>query len=141
MADWGTRAGTLTNIRDHLETAKEWQQQMATEMTWMMTKSDAGDWAGAFGFAWEAFNACRKALSSIYYIKSADPLEFALTFFLETYTTESADESDLTWDKITAAWIDAPKDGRLMTVLTLDELRRSVWDYEFNYFKIAEPPG
>jgi hypothetical protein len=109
-------------------------------MSWMMIKSDAGDWAGAFGFVWQALNSVRDALSSIYYVKSGAPLQFALTYFLETYTIESAVEFNLTWDKITAAWIDAPKDGRLMTILTLDELRRDRWFDEVGFFRIAEAP-
>jgi len=140
MADWETRAGTLTNLRDGLENAKDYQQFVDNRTTFMMAEAGAGEWLAAFAFCNQAFEAVRSALSWIYYIKSPDPLEFAITYFLETYTTDAAAEYDLTWSKILAAWIDAPRDGRLQTVLTIDELRRSVWDDEFTYFKIAEPP-
>jgi len=66
---------------------------------------------------------------------------FSIPYFMQHYTVEDAgEEFELTWAKINAAWIDAPRMGRLQTVLTLDELRRSVWDDEFTYFKIAGPP-
>jgi len=51
-----------------------------------------------------------------------------------------AEPYELTAGKIMAAWIAGDKDARLMTVLTLDELRREAWNEQFVSYKIA-PPG
>jgi len=51
------------------------------------------------------------------------------------------EEYELTAGKIMAAWIDADADARMMTVMTLDELRREAWNKEFFSFKIAPPGG
>lgn len=139
MGLWDTREGALGRLRWAREKAKDYQEAMAGDITAMSVHASAAEWAEAFIDCSYALQNCRWALSYLYHVKSADPLEFGDTFFLETYTIAEAAEFDLTWDKICGAWIDAPKAGRLTTVLTLDELRRSVWDYEFNYFKIAEP--
>lgn len=59
------------------------------------------------------------------------------------YWTRYAGGTDyeLTAGKIMAAWIAGDRNERLMTVLTLDELRREAWAEPFTYFKIAPPGG
>ena len=66
-----------------------------------------------------------------------------LLYFLARFYDNPPGEAEpyeLTAAKIMAAWVDASKDVRLMTVLTLDELRREAWNEQFVSYKIA-PPG
>ena len=49
------------------------------------------------------------------------------------------ESSQVTAEAIMAAWIDADDESRLMTVLTMDELRRYCWNMEFFEYNIAEP--
>ncbi len=66
------------------------------------------------------------------------PYLYPLPHFLRNYTVEEAgEEYELTAAKIMSAWIDADNQTRLMTVLTIDELRREVWDQEFVSYRIA----
>ena len=67
-------------------------------------------------------------------------LLFRLAYFYD-HPPGNGEEYELTAGKIMAAWIDADKDSRLMTVLTLDELRREAWTEQFTSYKIAAPGG
>jgi len=93
----------------------------------MMVEANAGNWLLAFSRCRQAIDFVRSALSSIYYVKSADPLEFALTYFLETYTVADAGEFDLTWEKIIAAWDAADLKGWGRTILAIDEMRMTIF--------------
>lgn len=134
MASWDTRAGTLTNIRDKYDDAKDAQQAMAGHMTSMSGYASTEEWALAFGQCWYALNEVRNALSKLYYVKSASPLEFALTYFLETYTIETAGEFDLTWEKIIAAWDAANLQGWGRTVLAIDQMRQEIFNQPMTKF-------
>jgi len=94
----------------------------------MMVEANAGEWLMAFARCSQALEFVRSALSSIYYVKSADPLEFALTFFLETYTVADAGEFDLTWEKIIDAWSDGGEMGWYQTVKAIDEMRKGIFN-------------
>lgn len=61
-------------------------------------------------------------------------------YLIPEYLTYYTGSTELSYEDILSAWIAAPKLGRLMTVLTIDELRREVWDQEFTSYKIA-PAG
>ena len=63
------------------------------------------------------------------------------TAYTHDHPPDVPPEYELTAGKIMAAWIDADKDGRLMTVLTLDELRREAWNEPFISYKIAPAGG
>lgn len=67
---------------------------------------------------------------------------YAFPYYLEHHCGgEPPEEYELTADKIIAAWIAAKKSVRLFTVLTLDELRREVWNERVEHFTISKAPG
>lgn len=71
----------------------------------------------------------------------------ALANFLENFTIaengEPPPEYELTWQKIVAAWADADKLGRLWTTLSIDFMRKEVWDEPVTDFALrsGEPSG
>ncbi|GAG28272.1 unnamed protein product, partial [marine sediment metagenome] len=82
-------------------------------------------------------NLCKVAYRLIN--KHPSVSHYGVPYFLWHYTIEEAESEPLTWETIIAAWIDATADGRLMTILTLDELRREAWNKEFTSYRIAPP--
>jgi len=45
-------------------------------------------------------------------------------------------EAEITWEKIVAAWADADTTGRLMTTLSIDFMRKEVWDESVSSFML-----
>lgn len=72
----------------------------------------------------------------INYFPGNEP-DYTVPFFWTHYS--GGTDYELTAAKIMAAWIDADADVRMMTVMTLDELRREAWNKEFFSFKITAP--
>lgn len=60
---------------------------------------------------------------------------------LRTYLSEfwPPTGEELTWETIVTAWANASKTGRLYTVLTIDEMRKTVWNEEFTSFTLQAP--
>jgi len=59
---------------------------------------------------------------------------------VDCFRRVQADSGELTSAAIRAAWIDGDITERMSTVLTLDEMRREVWQEEFYSFRI-KPAG
>ncbi len=58
-------------------------------------------------------------------------LGFGVPSFLDDYTIE-----EITWEDMTSAMANASKEGRWWLIMSIDELRREVWDFEFTSFRI-----
>jgi len=60
-------------------------------------------------------------------------------YFLDNYTVETADGDpyELSWEKIVAAWADANTTGRLFTILSIDAMRKEIWNEPVTSFALA----
>ncbi len=106
----------------------------AWDQYWIWVNSDHGEWSET------AFQTLRYTLSTILTMFGmlfySDPSEGTGNMILDV-TLYGALFNRVTAESIMSAWIDADAEKRLMTVLTLDELRREAWDTEFVSFRIA----
>jgi len=139
--NWETASLCIDDLIDALDTARgkveDWDIQAASTITAINLISDATiKTACQKLYTQSMYN--QKALEMLTYYKEANTPSYHVPYFLKHYV--GGETYELTAGKIMAAWIDADKDARLMTVLTLDELRREAWTQEFFSYKIA-PPG
>ena len=102
----------------------------------MLQSSGAEDWASAFSFCSYALNAINQSLDYLISWSSSSPDIFVLTYFLTNYTIAEAPEIDLTWEAIVAAWSEADRLGRLWTVLSIDSMRKEVWNEPVTSFML-----
>ncbi|KKN26669.1 hypothetical protein LCGC14_0872360 [marine sediment metagenome] len=142
--DWSTRELCLSRIVTKFEVCRGFRitasEKLVIFNSVLGTETDPIT-RGIFGYISQVLTPIVNYMRQLLNQDSGNDPEYMIPYFLDHYTiSEDMVEFDLTWEKINAAWIDAPKQGRLMTVLTFDELRRSIWGEEFTYFKIAEPP-
>jgi len=93
---------------------------------------------GAFGQCANAMLHTVWALRAVFAYTYLDDVDSIIHYFLDQYT--AAGGAELTWKSIIAAWIDANDVGRLWTILTIDELRKDVWDMPYTTFEIAGAP-
>ncbi len=62
-----------------------------------------------------------------------------IPYFLENYTIATAAEPDpMTWEDIVAAWSEAPVSGRLFTVLSIDAMRKEIWNEPVSSFDLQK---
>lgn len=141
MGFWDTRTSSLNRLNYYYGTAKDYSQAVGPHVAAMSLAGAAGDYGAAFIHADSAFDDVRWALDYLIGYITGETYNYGILTFLYKFTTEGAAEYELTAAKIMAAWIDADADARMMTVMTLDELRREAWNKEFFSYKIAPPGG
>ncbi len=62
-----------------------------------------------------------------------------LPYFLQEYTTDpDLVGGALDWTDIVAAWAEAPVTGRLFTILSIDSMRKQIWDEPVSSFDLAK---
>lgn len=57
------------------------------------------------------------------------------------YVAAELPESTITWDTIVTAWREAPLVGRASTVITIDAMRKQIWDEHVSFKDLAFPEG
>lgn len=82
-------------------------------------------------------NDLRKAVKYLIASFPEHDIDYNVPYFFKYFT--SFGETEITWESIVTAWIDASLMGRIATVATFDELRREIWNEPFESIKIA--PG
>jgi len=70
--------------------------------------------------------------------EAGDDPDEAIPYFLLHYTTDPlAATYTLTWEKIVTAWTEADTFGRLYTTLTIDFMRKEVWNEPVTSFMMT----
>lgn len=104
--------------------------------------SNSDTWVQLIGKLQSMRNAFRHLLDCVEHLHGykfgEDPEGFmGLMMSVNYWWTGPAEE--LTWETIVTAWANASKTGRLYTVLTIDEMRKTVWNEEFTSFTLQAP--
>jgi len=132
MADWDSRETCLSYITTSYNAAWSLYYYATSAIA-----SLYGNYNGCsdpvavmcFGYTWTALSNMIMMLRKLIGHESAYDPEYAVPYFLSEYTTaETAEEYELSWEKIVAAWADADTVGRLWTILSIDFMRKEVWD-------------
>jgi len=78
-------------------------------------------------------------LSSIIGENFTEAHQYNLPYFLEQYTGGNGDP--ISWEDIVAAWAEAPLEGRMFTVLSIDTMRKQIWNEPVSSFELAGGGG
>jgi len=106
----------------------------------MNVHASAGEWAEAFYDCWNAFVDVTWTLSYLTGKISGYSSDYGILYFLNEFTiaeAEAPEEFELTWEKIVTAWTNADKLGRLWTILSIDFMRKEVWNEPVTSFQMA----
>ncbi|KKM96565.1 hypothetical protein LCGC14_1176850 [marine sediment metagenome] len=137
-----TAASQYNKFRDRMATAVTYKDYCGGHLS-----THNGIYVDSFPDARLAHNELRGAVQdlaiAVAQIVDDTPLNEGLGILLDRLA-DKYDEApwdaftayELTAAKIREAWLDEDIMGRMITVLTLDELRKEVWQEEFYSFKI-----
>ena len=141
MAIWDTKHLALNYLDDTIYAGADTKQAAAApHVTLMKLKAGTGDFATAFAEAGKAFDDVRWAIQYLIGNVAGQPQAHAVPNYLDLFTCGKQDgeeEFTLTWEKIVAAWADAGPLGKLWTVLSIDDMRKKVWNESVSYFALS----
>jgi len=78
------------------------------------------------GYLCAAISDITKSIRNILYTDGLHYPQWCAIYYSYFYT--GGDEYELTWEKIVAAWAEADTLGRLWTTLSIDFMRKEVWN-------------
>ncbi|KKN16539.1 hypothetical protein LCGC14_0974900 [marine sediment metagenome] len=137
MAD-PTRSEVLANIKTRLTVIHANHDYVDGKLEDSGDAAQIGNWLSAINHLINAVSVAYNSLDSFAYRYAAPEPEYMLWYYLKNFTIDVA---ELTAGMILTAWVEADKETRMFTVLTLDELRREAWNEPFTYFAIQPPPA
>ncbi len=142
MTDWGNRAEVLSKLATAYGEANVNRTTGFQNLVYCIDRS-------AFWNTKSYQDNLRIAISYLYNVVHdlLDPnggmgQSYCLLAFLDYHTiAEAEDPEPLTWDMIVLAWREAPLLGRASTIVTIDAMRKQIWDKPISFKDIAFPEG
>lgn len=141
MVDWNDRDSALTQLEIWYATANTRRSQMYDQALAMNIHAASSEWQEAFGHCREAFNKCQSAFNYMIGYIIGGERNYAILHWLDKFTIAEAEEFVLSWDDIIAAWAESPLEGRMFTVLSIDTMRKQIWDEPISSFELAGGGG
>jgi len=141
--DWTIKSDVLANIEAQYTLARSDYFLVGTQLSNASSDIDAvtdDNAKSALRKLYNAVGTVRLMGARMQTYHAGHDPHFGISYFLEHYTisdVEPPEEYNLTWLKITEAWMAADTFGRQATILAIDFMRRDVWNKPISLTDLA----